>query len=1248
MKSTNLLKRLGLLGGALLVSATPAFAAVTGQWDFNGNLAATLGTAPISYNDGPGGTTATGTQFNTTTLLGIPDIGGSPATVMSFPKVTASAQGYRLPVPTTANGFVGAVDVNTWTLAMDVLFPAGSVDKARAILDIKTAVEAANANGAEAYIGADNAVTVGGASGGVLAANTWYRVVVVCDYKDLPGDGDQVVLTKYVNGTRAGDPLTINLNFPSDGAWSLNTFTGYALLFSEVWTVPTAPRSEAGYVSSIQLRDNALTPGQVAALGSPTSTKIPEQIPPVPSYVESYSPDGAYARGTTDIKFILQSGDSTLSGIQVLLNGVVQSATLVPATPAQGEQVTVTVASPGLTALTDYTAELRYNDSASGLKSFPISFRVPLAFEDFEGLALGPNVDEALAGAAVYTATPPAGWTVDHSGVYGYNNPAIGVKEFKGWTFLNKEWWATTAGDQDRTQYLRGKGTVAVADPDEWDDKGSPEGEGTMTSFLVTPTISLTGVGAGTAFLAFDSSTRSEEPQQVNITVSFDGGAPIEILRWSAIAGPTFKADAPNERIILPINNPNGASTVTIKFGMLGAENDWWWAIDNLALDAGVLPPSITTAPVLTTVTEGDNVQFTVAASGEGLSYQWYKGDVTTRQPINGKTTATLAFSPATLADDGLYSVRVSNSGGEDFSTPVRLLVLERFGGQITDELVVHLKFNGDGEDASGRNNDATPVGSPTFVPGRLGSAIGFSTTAAGGRNYVTLGAPADLNFGTSTDFTVSFWTKYSVRLSDPAFIGNKDWDSGSNQGWVLAASGNGIKWNMGYRPGFRPNEGTAVRADSASALGPLQDNNWHHVLASFNRDGVAITYVDGVQVDTVDLSTKVGQNINTPTQDRDGNPVTYRVNIGEDGTGVYNDVATGSPGFGDAKMDDLGIWRRALSADEAKAIYRAGLDGLDLSQAQAAPPVGQDLVAYLGFENNLTDGSGRNNNGTAVGTVPFVAGRVGQGVKVVTAGSSFNYVTLGRPADLDFGTTTSFTIAFWAKLNSWTDDPSFVSNKDWDSGSSVGYVLATDGDGRIQWNIAGQPNGTTTGNRRDYDSPGGIFSDLAWHHVIVAFKRLPGAGIATTYVDGVLINTTQYAGADNNVNTVVGRATNIGQDGVGAYPPALDATMDEVMIWRRALSGAEAAGVYSAGVIGLAGTQANPDLVVQLPPGAISSSVTGPSLNFQWDARSGVRLQSTPLLVPANWQDVPGTLGLENFTVPIGNADEFFRLFRP
>jgi len=40
--------------------------------------------------------------------------------------------------------------------------------------------------------------------------------------------------------------------------------------------------------------------------------------------------------------------------------------------------------------------------------------------------------------------------------------------------------------------------------------------------------------------------------------------------------------------------------------------------------------------------------------------------------------------------------------------------------------------------------------------------------------------------------------------------------------------------------------------------------------------------------------------------------------------------------------------------------------------------------------------------------------------------------------------------VAFWAKLDAWTGDPSFIGNKDWNSGSKVGWVVATAGDGRI------------------------------------------------------------------------------------------------------------------------------------------------------------------------------------------------------
>ena len=59
-----------------------------------------------------------------------------------------------------------------------------------------------------------------------------------------------------------------------------------------------------------------------------------------------------------------------------------------------------------------------------------------LLAEDFEGLPLGPNVDEGVAGTAVWTDIPPAGWMNDASGVPGVDNPANdGVTEWAGWGF---------------------------------------------------------------------------------------------------------------------------------------------------------------------------------------------------------------------------------------------------------------------------------------------------------------------------------------------------------------------------------------------------------------------------------------------------------------------------------------------------------------------------------------------------------------------------------------------------------------------------------------------------------------------------------------------------------------------------------------------------------------------------------------------------------------------------------------------
>ncbi|MFN0011579.1 MAG: immunoglobulin domain-containing protein [Phycisphaerales bacterium] len=100
-----------------------------------------------------------------------------------------------------------------------------------------------------------------------------------------------------------------------------------------------------------------------------------------------------------------------------------------------------------------------------------------------------------------------------------------------------------------------------------------------------------------------------------------------------------------------------------------------------LTVDA---PPTINTHPSNTTVTMGNNAQFTVAASGAGtLTFQWRRGltNLTNGATGNGSTiagatTATLMVNSAQLADAGNnYNCLVSNTAGGTASNNATLTV---------------------------------------------------------------------------------------------------------------------------------------------------------------------------------------------------------------------------------------------------------------------------------------------------------------------------------------------------------------------------------------------------------------------------------------------------------------------------------------------------------------------------------------------------------------------------------------------
>jgi hypothetical protein len=333
----------------------------------------------------------------------------------------------------------------------------------------------------------------------------------------------------------------------------------------------------------------------------------------------------------------------------------------------------------------------------------------------------------------------------------------------------------------------------------------------------------------------------------------------------------------------------------------------------------------------------GANFTFAPQTSGgRPLTHRWYRSGIL----VSTSLTNTLILSTLQTTDGGNYQLVASNSFGAITSS---VAVLKVYAGPLTSNLVVHLPFDSAFNDTSGRGNNAAYATNgpnanpnPVFVAGKIGQAFQYTTFIDGTRfEYATLGYPADLKLGTSNDFSVSMWVNYTNQSDDLPFISNKDWNASANQGWgIFTQSGGNFRLNI-----TGPNSNSDKFDTSSTPV--VRDGTWHNLVVCFLRaippqSAYVYSYVDGVLVNKVSMSV-------AGTIDTDALPFTYAspkptlqstwaVNIGQDGTGVYYDL--GHAYDIGAKIDDLGIWRRALTANEAKAIYTAGAANQDLSYA--------------------------------------------------------------------------------------------------------------------------------------------------------------------------------------------------------------------------------------------------------------------------------------------------------------------------
>lgn len=214
--------------------------------------------------------------------------------------------------------------------------------------------------------------------------------------------------------------------------------------------------------------------------------------------------------------------------------------------------------------------------------------------------------------------------------------------------------------------------------------------------------------------------------------------------------------------------------------------------------------------------------------------------------------------------------------------------------------LVLHWKLDGDFRDASGHNNHGTASGNVSFLEA---CAIGRCATFSGG--YVQVPPSAALNLG--GQFTVSLWLKLASddagRNPDASLVAKENTDQQKNWGdyqFRLKTQGTHdiIFFTAQMTNGFEPIGGT-------SGVGSYELHSaWSLVTMVFDGDEIVI-YVNG------------NKESSSAAKDRDGKK--FR----DDTTGrLFVGALPGGKNPLDGAIDDLRIYKRALSAAEVNQLY--------------------------------------------------------------------------------------------------------------------------------------------------------------------------------------------------------------------------------------------------------------------------------------------------------------------------------------
>jgi hypothetical protein len=266
-------------------------------------------------------------------------------------------------------------------------------------------------------------------------------------------------------------------------------------------------------------------------------------------------------------------------------------------------------------------------------------------------------------------------------------------------------------------------------------------------------------------------------------------------------------------------------------------------------------------------------------------------------------------------------------------------------------------------------------------------------------------------------------------------------------------------------------------------------------------------------------------------------------------------------------------------------------------------PP--DDMVGWWSFDEasgvitedvaGLTRNTGTLTNGASFTTI-------GKVDNALTLDGTNDYVIVPDNDDIDLG-TCDFSIDAWIKTDNSTKDPQIILDKR--GAAPLGYELLlyngqltlemADG---LEWPYGNYDKWSNFWNTESADLRDGI-----WHHVAVTVDRDKYYG-GKLYVDGKEIHTfrpfSRLHSLDNDADLWIGRHH---PNDAASYENYFDGEIDEVEIFKRALSLAEVQAIYNAGSNGkcknteplnIVNFSASPATIIPGLPTTLSWEVTG------------------------------------------------------